>query len=128
MMYVTTPSGWHWRRTASASMPMPMRSSERNISRASCLVNDTVEIVQRSAISQTTPSLAAKESQPGGNVASGKIAEGMKVGRINVVVDRVWIAVIGHVLNPEANGELALKQHEAALDIRAERKVPRKAP
>src|SRR5579872_1294134 len=38
MMYVATPSGWSLRRTASASMPMPMRSSERNKSRACCLV------------------------------------------------------------------------------------------
>src|SRR5260370_31424260 len=38
MMYVATPSGCSLRRIASASMPIPIRSSERNISRAWCLV------------------------------------------------------------------------------------------
>src|SRR5208282_5962109 len=40
MMYVTVPSGCSLRRTASASMPMPIRSSELNISSACCLVRD----------------------------------------------------------------------------------------
>src|SRR5215831_11515450 len=43
MMYVTTPSGCSLRRTASASMPIPIRSSDRNISNACCLLNDTVD-------------------------------------------------------------------------------------
>src|SRR6267154_991 len=40
MIYVATPSGWSLRRSESASMPSPMRSSERNRSRACCLVRD----------------------------------------------------------------------------------------
>src|SRR5580658_2880070 len=40
MMYVTVPSGCSLRRTASASIPMPIRSSELNISSACCLLRD----------------------------------------------------------------------------------------
>src|SRR5215475_13007124 len=46
MMYVTTPSGCKRRRTASASMPIPIRSSERNISSACCLVRDILRTLE----------------------------------------------------------------------------------
>src|SRR5579883_984368 len=41
MMEATTPSGCSRRRTASASMPMPIRSSDRNRSRACAFVRVT---------------------------------------------------------------------------------------
>src|SRR6267154_4555304 len=40
MMYVATPSGCSLRRSESASMPRPIRSSERKRSSACCLVRD----------------------------------------------------------------------------------------
>src|ERR1700693_4607936 len=40
IMYVTTPSGCSLRRCVSASMPSPIKSSERNRSSACCLVRD----------------------------------------------------------------------------------------
>src|ERR1700722_1023425 len=35
IMYETIPSGWNFLRTESAAIPIPIRSSERNRSRAS---------------------------------------------------------------------------------------------
>src|SRR5256885_2307810 len=49
MMYVTVPSGCNRRRTASASIPMPIRSSELNISSACCLVRD-IEVLRLNSI------------------------------------------------------------------------------
>src|SRR5713101_4125130 len=50
MMYVTTPSGCSLRRAELASMPMPMRSSDWNMSSACCLVR---VMTSRSRLLQT---------------------------------------------------------------------------
>src|SRR5579872_3120353 len=73
MMYVATPSGWSLRRTASASMPMPMRSSERNKSRACCLVKVMVFSMALTILAEVRRLLQMKAESGCATTLSGRL-------------------------------------------------------
>src|SRR4051794_13817172 len=107
MMYVTTPSGCSLRRSASASMPMPMRSSERKRSRACCLVRLIAGSILRGtrAGNQTWWGCSIIRSNRGGSAGQCGAGAASGAGGIDELqrLHRGYHARLGSVLEEQAH-------------------------